>query len=150
MRRNWQDRTRPLWRIGNRLESLQLRRLGFSPMSVLNPGSVMVLETTGRRTLRRRFTPLGYWEDGGAFLIGGGAGGMTTVPDWVRNLRAEPRAAVWIRRSRTAVVARELLGDERDRAQEEAAKIWSGVPKYAARAQRVIPYFELVPAPDEC
>jgi hypothetical protein len=43
---NWLDRTRPLWRIANRLEAFQFRRLGFSPMSLLNKGSVMVIETT--------------------------------------------------------------------------------------------------------
>ena len=57
-RRNWIDRTRPLWRIGNRSEAFLLRRLGFSPMSLLNKASVLLLETTGRRSGRRRFTPV--------------------------------------------------------------------------------------------
>ena len=145
-RRNWVDRTRPLWRVGNRLEAFQLRRLGFSPMSLFNKGSVLVLETTGRRTGRRRFTPVGYWRDAaGAFLVGGGAAGMTRDPDWVANLRATPAAAVWVRRSRMAVTARELSGDERARAQEEATAIWPGIGRYESKSGRVIPYFHLVP-----
>lgn len=149
-RRRWVDRTRPLWRIGNRIEAFQLRHLGFSPMSLINRGRLMVLETTGRRTGRRRFTPLGFWEDtDGAYVVGGGAAGMATVPDWVRNLRANPAAAVWIRRTRVAVVAEELTGTRRDRAQEEATKVWPAVAKYAAESGRVIPYFRLVPEPSD-
>ena len=149
-RRNWVDRTRPMWRVGNRIEAFQLRRLGFSPMSLfINKGALMVLETTGRRTGRRRFTPVGYWQDAhGAFFVGGGAAGMTAVPDWVANLRATSTAAVWIRRSRIPVVARELAGDERDRARDEATAIWAGVPRYERKSGRVIPYFRMVPTVD--
>lgn len=108
----------------------------------------MVLETTGRRTGRTRCAPVGYWTDpDGAFLVGGGAAGMATVPDWVRNLRAQPAAAVWVRRSRTVVTAVELTGDERDQAQAAATRTWPGVPRYQRRSGRVIPYFRLVPQP---
>jgi deazaflavin-dependent oxidoreductase (nitroreductase family) len=114
-------------------------------MSLLNPGSVMVLETTGRRTGRPRFTPVGYWEDEhGSFFVGGGAAGMATVPDWVRNLRANPSATAWIRRSRVAVSSCELTDADRDRAQRQATNIWPSVPKYERKSGRVIPYFRLV------
>lgn len=147
-RRRWVDRTRPLWKVGNRLEAFQLRRLGFSPMSLLNRGDVLVLETTGRRTGRPRFTPLGYQRNGGDLVIGGGAAGMATVPDWVRNLRHQPSAAVWIRRRRVGVEARELTGAERDEAQTEATKVWPGVARYERKSGRVIPYFRLMPRSD--
>jgi deazaflavin-dependent oxidoreductase (nitroreductase family) len=114
------DRTRPLWRLGNRLEAFQLRHLGMSPMSLLNRADVMVLETNGRRSGRPRFAPVGYWEENGALFVGGGAAGMTTVPDWVKNLRHDPYAATWIQRERKTVVAHELMGDDRDRAQARA------------------------------
>jgi deazaflavin-dependent oxidoreductase (nitroreductase family) len=145
MRPNWTDRTQFLWRIGNRLEALQLRKLGTSPMAIVNPGKVLVLETTGRRSGRRRFTPVACWEDpGGCYMIGGGAAGKTRTPDWVANLRANAEAAVWIRRRRISLRAGELTGEERDAAEEQAKRIWPGVPKYAERSGRVIPYFRLV------
>lgn len=114
-------------------------------MSLMNPGSLLVLENTGRRTGKRRFTPLGYWEEEGAYFIGGGAGGSSIVPDWVRNLQADSNAAVWIHRSRIPVRAEELQGTERDRAKQTATGIWRGVPGYETKAGRVIPYFRLVP-----
>jgi deazaflavin-dependent oxidoreductase (nitroreductase family) len=129
------------------MEAFQLRRLGLSPMALLNRGRVLVIETTGRRTGRRRFTPVGYWQDGeGAFFVGGGAAGQTRLPDWVANLRAKATTAVWIRRRRIPVLAHELIDDERDRAQREAARIWPGVPRYERKSGRVIPYFRLVPS----
>jgi deazaflavin-dependent oxidoreductase (nitroreductase family) len=146
-RRNWVDRTRPLWRIGNRIEAFQLRRFGFSPMSLLNKGSVLLIETTGRRSGRPRFAPVGYWRDAdGAFVVGGGAAGQTRTPDWVANLRAEPKAAVWLRRTRIPAVADELRGDERDSAQKTATENWPGVARYERLSGRVIPFFRLVPA----
>jgi len=144
--RNWGDRTRPAWRVGNRVEAFWLRHLGVSPMSLLSRGDVMVLETTGRRTGRRRFAPVCYVEDDGAIVVGGGAAGMATIPDWVRNLRVNPSAAAWICRRRIDVVAHELSGDERDDAQGAAEKIWPRIPRYALAAGRVIPYFRLQPA----
>jgi deazaflavin-dependent oxidoreductase (nitroreductase family) len=116
-------------------------------MSMFNRVKVLLLENTGRRSGRRRFAPIGYWlDDEGSFVVGGGAAGMATVPDWVRNLRADPRSAVWIRRVRTAVVAEELLVEERDRAQRHAEVIWRGVSSYERKSGRVIPYFRLRPA----
>lgn len=144
--RNWVDRTQPLWRVGNRLESLQLRKLGVSPMALVNPGSVCVIETTGRRTGRRRFTPVGYWQSAdGSFMVGGGAAGKSTTPDWVANLRTRHDAAVWVHRRRIPVAAHELAGQDRTAAQEHAARIWHGVGTYERRSGRVIPYFRLVP-----
>jgi len=119
-------------------------------MSLFNRGDVLALETVGRRTGKRRFAPVAYWQDElGAFVVGGGAAGMATVPDWVRNLRRSPDAAVWIRRSRIPVVAHELAGDDRARARAEAIEIWPGVADYERKSGRVIPYFRLMPAGTE-
>src|SRR5437588_752216 len=62
-RPNWVDRTQALWRVGNRIEAFQLRRLGASPMALLNRGELLVIETAGRRSGRPRVTPLGDWGD---------------------------------------------------------------------------------------
>ena len=109
----------------------------------------MVLETVGRRSGERRFVPVGYWRQGDVYVVCGSAAGMSTVPDWVRNLRCDPRAAVWIRRSRTRVVAQELTGADRASAERRATEIWPRVPRYEARSGRVASYFRLVPMPDE-
>ena len=136
------DRLRLLWKLGNRTESLQIRLFGFSGMSLLRKTPVLLLETTGRRTGRRHRTGVAYWRLAEEIFIGGGAGGMTRV-DWVANLRAHPAATVWIRRQRTQVVARELVGPEYERARSQAFEIWPNVPKYERASGRRIPYFSL-------
>jgi len=144
--RRWIDRTRPLWRIGNRIEAFELRHLGRSVMSMINRGEVIALETIGRRSGRLRYAPVACWrDDHGAFIVGGGAAGMATVPDWVKNLRSTPAAAVWVRRSRIPVTAHELSGDDRARARDQAIRIWRSVRRYERKSGRVIPYFRLEP-----
>lgn len=141
------DRLRGLFRIANRLEAVQLRLLGTSGMALLTRRSILLLETTGRRTGRQRRTPVAYWQEpDGDLIIGGGAAGMTRV-DWVANLRAHPDTAVWIRRRRISVSARELTGDEYEHVRERAFERWPNAPKYETRSGRRIPYFRLTPRP---
>lgn len=118
-------------------------------MALLTRRSILVLETTGRRTRRRRRTPVAYWERAdGALITGAGAAGMTRV-DWVANLRAQPRAWVWIGRHRVPVIAHELTGEEYERVRDEAFERWPNAPKYETRSGRTTPYFRLTPLPEE-
>ena len=84
---NWADRLRWWRRIQARFESAQLRTMGWSSTSLLWRLPVLVLVTQGRRTGKRRQTPLTYVRDHtGGLLIAGGAVGQTRTPDWVANL----------------------------------------------------------------
>jgi deazaflavin-dependent oxidoreductase (nitroreductase family) len=85
-----------------------------------------------------------YWSDGDAFLIGGGAAGMTRV-DWVANVRTNPECAVYARRRRIPVRARELIGEEYGAAQAEAFRRWPDTSRYEEKSGRKIPYFSLTP-----
>ena len=136
------DRTRWLWRIGNRWETMLLRRLGTSGMSVLRRSPLLVLDTTGRRTGRRRSVPVAFWTEDDAYYVGGGAAGMTRV-DWVANLRSEPDATIVHRRRRIPVSATELAGADYDDAHSHALTLWPSVPKYEHMSGRRVPYFRL-------
>ena len=137
------DRLRPLIRIAARLEVLQLRLFGVSGISLLRRRDVLVLETVGRRTGKRRRAAVSYLRGpGGSFRIGGGAGGMTRV-DWVANLRAMDEAVVYVRRRRLRVGVAELHGSTRDDAHAAAEARWPEVRRYEEVSARRIPYFEL-------
>jgi deazaflavin-dependent oxidoreductase (nitroreductase family) len=146
-RRNFVDRTRPLWRLGNRWEVMLLRRFGTSGMAVLGRQQLLVIETRGRKTGRRRAAPIAFWREGDEFYVGGGAAGMTRPPDWVANLRADPHAHVVVRRQRLAVHAEELAGTAYDAAHAHALSVWKSVPKYERRSGRRVPYFRLTAEP---
>ena len=135
------DRFRWYWKISNRLEGLQVRRTGTSGIAVIRRSPALVLETVGKRTGRRRRTPLMYWTTDDHFFIGGGAAGMSRV-DWVANLRSNPEAAVWVKRRRIPVVGRELRGEEYEAAKSHAFRLWPNAAKYE-RSGRPIPYFRL-------
>lgn len=142
--RNRRDRLRSWWRYGNKVEVWELRHFGTSGMSILGRNRMLVVETTGRKTGRRRRTPVAYWQDRDAIFIGGGAAGMTRV-DWLANIRAEPRCAVWLKRKRLEVVATELVGAEYEKAREYAFARWPFATKYEAMSGRRVPYFRLDP-----
>lgn len=140
-KRTTADRFRWYWKISNRLEAFQVRRTGTSGIALIRRSQALVLETTGRRTGRRRRTPLMYWSADGHFFIGGGAAGMTRV-DWVANLRSNPVAAAWIKRRRIPVIGRELRSGEYEVAKSHAFRLWPNAAKYE-RSGRPIPYFRL-------
>ena len=56
---------------------------------------VLLLTTTGRKSGRRRVTPLQYEELDGAFFLGAALGGKS---DWVRNIRANPQVEIQVKR----------------------------------------------------
>jgi F420H(2)-dependent quinone reductase len=140
------DRLRPVRRIVGRVEAAQVRRFGRSGTSLVWRVPVLVVETTGRRTGRRRSTPLAFVDLGdGTLLLAGGAGGQTATPDWVANLRAEPSCQVVLRRRRSPMTATELEGTARDDAWRRVVAATPNVERYAERSGRHVPLFLLRP-----
>lgn len=58
---------------------------------------ILLLTTTGRKTGRRRVTPLQYEEIDGLIYIGSARG---TESDWYKNLEADPEVEVRVRNRR--------------------------------------------------
>ena len=106
---------------------------------------MLVLVTTGRRSGRRRETPLAYAPIDGAYLVVGGAGGESRTPDWVLNLRAEPKVAVIVDRLTIDVIATELAGAERAAMWERLLEPFPQIEGYERTAGRVIPVVRLDP-----
>lgn len=106
---------------------------------------VLVLTTTGRRTGRPRSTNLTYLPYGTRFVVIGSSGGAAADPDWVRNLRTHPSAAVQIRDRYLRVQAREAIGAERRDLWERAVQAYPGYAVYQARTRRTIPVVVLEP-----
>jgi deazaflavin-dependent oxidoreductase (nitroreductase family) len=172
---NAYDRLGRLRRLTTPLEVAQIERFGTSALAALFRTQVLVLHATGRRTGLPRRTPLACTPDPqtpgpdgphpatpGAqelgigrlatgrcpLLVVGGAGGQVRTPDWVANLRAEPRAAITHRRRRLPVVAHELVGDERDALWPHLIEVWPRITTYEHRAGHPIPVFRLRPIDD--
>lgn len=106
---------------------------------------VMLLTTTGRRTGRHHTTSLTYLPYGSNFVVIGSNGGASKHPDWVLNLRANPRAIVQILNRRIAIRAREEMGAERSQLWNRAVQRYSGYEAYQSRTTRTIPLIILEP-----
>jgi deazaflavin-dependent oxidoreductase (nitroreductase family) len=108
--------------------------------------TLLLLTTTGAKSGKQRLAPLAYLTiDGKMFIIGSKAGADTN-PDWVHNLRANPRAHIEVGTDAYDVLARELPADERDEAYPKVVAVAPGFGEYQAKTSRVIPLFELTRA----
>ncbi len=107
---------------------------------------VVLLTTTGRKSGRRRTTPLLAFREGDGFVVIASNGGQTWPPAWWLNLEASPEATVELGRDRIAVRARVLEGGDRERLWQRAVAGYAGYAGYAAKAGRTIPVVLLEPA----
>jgi deazaflavin-dependent oxidoreductase (nitroreductase family) len=68
--------------------------------------STLLLTTHGRKTGRRRTTPLSYAAEGDVTYL---LSGMGPASDWLRNLQADPHVAVQIGRRRFDALAETIV-----------------------------------------
>ena len=106
---------------------------------------ILLLTTTGRKSGRRRTTPLVYLPDGDNMVIIASNGGAPQHPEWWLNLRAEPKAEVQVGRDVKAVVAEKADGEERDRLWREVVEMYRGYDEYQRSTKREIPVVVLRP-----
>lgn len=106
---------------------------------------VLLLTTTGRRTGRLHSASLTYLPYGTSFVVVGSNGGAAKHPDWVFNLRANPRAVVQVRDLNIGVRAREATGAERSQLWDRVVRVYSGYAVYQSRTKRAIPVMVLEP-----
>jgi deazaflavin-dependent oxidoreductase (nitroreductase family) len=108
--------------------------------------TVLLLDHVGRKSGRRRTTPLLYLADSSDLVVVASRGGSDWMPAWWLNLKSTPRATVTFGRTRRDVIAREASPGER-------AALWPRLlaahPDYALyekRTSRKIPVIILSPA----
>lgn len=130
------------WRVHPRVYRWSGGRVGGSLVGL----PVLLLETTGRRTGRRRTNALTYLPHGTAFVVIASCLGEPRHPAWWHNLVAEPNARVQVGSRRHAVRAREATGDERAEIWRELVRRSPDYDAYAARTSRRIPVVVLEPA----
>ncbi|MCC6612780.1 MAG: nitroreductase family deazaflavin-dependent oxidoreductase [Anaerolineae bacterium] len=104
---------RRFFRYLNKFMVLQWR-LGVGPLMSVSPdttGQFMVIVNTGRKTGKRRCTPVNYAEVDGEIYCTAGFG---SVSHWYQNIIANPEVEIWIGDERWAAVA-EDVSDHPDR-----------------------------------
>ncbi|MCB0930820.1 MAG: nitroreductase family deazaflavin-dependent oxidoreductase [Mycobacterium sp.] len=110
--------------------------------------TLLLLTTTGAKSGLPRLNPLAYFTIGGKIIIIGSKAGSHTNPDWVHNLRADPRCHVEVGTGDGAITdydatARELPSEERDVVFAKVVALAPGFGEYQSKTNRVIPVFEV-------
>lgn len=106
---------------------------------------VLLLETVGRKSGKRRTRPLLYLPDDDRLVIVASKGGAPRDPDWWRNLKAKPRTTVQVGRRRIAVEAEEARGPERERLWPLLTAMYPSYAEYQKKTTREIPVVVLRP-----
>jgi deazaflavin-dependent oxidoreductase (nitroreductase family) len=107
---------------------------------------VLLLDHVGRKTGRRRTTPLIYMEDGADLVIVAARAGADTTPTWWLNLKANPATTVLIGSQHRKVVARQATGEEKQRLWPRLVESYGDYAVYQKRTERDIPVIILGPA----
>jgi deazaflavin-dependent oxidoreductase (nitroreductase family) len=133
--------------LANRAHAGLLVRSGGKLGRAVGGRPVLVLETRGRRSQRRRRTPVQYLRNEAGLVVVASNAGYRQQPAWRLNLEAEPAARALVDGSWVNVVARIADGEERERLW---ALLSDGNPwlvQAARRARRELPVIVLSPRP---
>ena len=105
--------------------------------------TLLLLTTTGAKSGQPRLAPLAYLTIDDKMIIVGSKAGADTNPDWVHNIRANPRAHVEVGTEAYDVTVRELPPAERDETYPKVAALAPAFAEYQEKTSRAIPLFEL-------
>jgi deazaflavin-dependent oxidoreductase (nitroreductase family) len=114
-----------------------LGRMGQSPILLLN--------SVGRKSGKKRATPLLYVVDGESFVIIASKGGTPSHPAWYLNLKANPDATVEVGDRKVRMRAEEEGGEEKERLWQKMAEMYSTYDDYQKKTKREIPLLVLHP-----
>ncbi len=99
----------------------------------------LLLTTKGRRSGRMKTVPLLYLVHNGDPCVIASRGGSPTAPDWLLNIRSEPKIRVQIKGVRREGTARIASGEEREELWPRFVKNYSGYEGYQDRTARRFP-----------
>ncbi|MBX2997309.1 MAG: nitroreductase family deazaflavin-dependent oxidoreductase [Caldilineaceae bacterium] len=133
-----EEKARRGFKVLNRF-MLLLWRIGLGPWISCWPsmgGRIMVIVHTGRKTGKRRYTPVNYAIVDGELYCTAGFG---QISDWYRNLRANPYVEVWLPEGWWTGIAEEVIDQQRRLGPMRQVLIASGVvaPLVGVHPQRM-------------
>ena len=106
---------------------------------------MLLLTTTGRRSGKRRTTPLGYFADEGRYVIVGSNAGFNYHPAWYHNIKANPRVTIQVKDKALNATAEVAEPAERQRLWDKLMTIAPLYGGYEKQTKREIPLVVLHP-----
>ena len=142
----------PFWWFWRRFTNTHQRVYRLSNGRIggtMNGSPIVLLESVGRKSGKKRIHPLNCDEQGDDLVVVASKGGIDEHPAWYLNLKAAPETEVNWRGERRRVLAREAEGEERERLWDRMAEVYPDYNDYQARTERRIPVIVLEPAGQE-
>ena len=107
---------------------------------------VLLLTTTGRKTGKKRTTPLGYFKDQqGSYIIIGSNAGFDTHPAWFLNLKRQPHVTIQVKDTQLEVNAEVAEPKTRNQLWAQLIKLAPFYDNYTKKTSREIPVVILHP-----
>jgi deazaflavin-dependent oxidoreductase (nitroreductase family) len=138
----------PLARWGNKLMSGRIRGKKNGQFMGFN---ALVLTTVGRKSGLSRTNPVGWFPGpDGSWLIVASAAGAARNPAWYYNIAAHPdQVQIEVQGRKTAVVADQLHGPEREAAWQQIITAAPRFAQYQRKTDRELPIIHLAPRPGQ-
>ena len=107
--------------------------------SKLGSQSILLLETTGRKSGRQHTLPIAYFERDQRVIIVASNWGRDPHAHWYLNLKSNPRAKLGIRGAWLDAVAHEAEGEEYERLWRWVTNLHPPYLSYQSKTSRKIP-----------
>ena len=130
-------------RLGSGAHTGVYRATGGKLFGRMGKSPIMLLNTVGRKTGRKRTSPLLYVMDGEDFVIIASKGGAPTHPAWYLNLKANPDATVEVGDREVRVVAEVAAPEDKARLWQKMVEMYPTYDDYQRKTEREIPLLVL-------
>ena len=121
------------------------RRSGGKILGKMRQMSILLLNSTGRKSGKTRTTPLAYIRDGEAYVIAGSNGGQDHHPAWWWNLKNTPQTTIQVGDAKVAVTAEQAGAEDVERLWPKFVAMEPGYGRYREKTTREIPVVILRP-----
>ncbi len=134
-----------LFKLFTRFQIAAFRWTNGRAMSALRGMPILLLTTVGRKTGKRRTTPLMYIRDGETYVITASNSGSARHPSWFHNLQASPQADIELPGQCLEVSATVASQTEKDRLWPQLVSKAPFFDGYQRKSSRLIPMVLLKP-----
>jgi len=134
-----------IFRLFTRLHVILYRLSGGRIGGNLSGVPILLLESVGSKTGKRRITPLAYIRHGGNYVVTASNGGEPHHPGWYYNLHSQPQTVIQIMDQHISVEAEQADPEERRRLWAELVKTNPRFDEYQRKTAREIAMFILHP-----
>jgi deazaflavin-dependent oxidoreductase (nitroreductase family) len=126
------------------LNTALYRLTGGKVANRMGKAPILLLTVAGRKSGKRRTTPLLYGRDGDNYVVIASMGGAPKHPAWYHNLKGQ-EAEIQVGRKRLRVRARDAEGEERERLWALMVSLYPSYDDYQKKTERRIPVVVLEP-----